>query len=598
MDHRSSFKCFQPHMRLPKLLPAILLILFTAIWFGNLEGRKLVDPDEGRYAEIGREMALSGDWVTPRLNDLKYFEKPPLQYWATAAAFRIFGEHHWTARWWPATTTFASVLLMFWAVRRLYGDEEIALSAAAALGGCSGFVIESHLNTLDAGLAAFLTIALLSFLLAQRPGATPTENRNGMLVVWAALALAVLSKGLIGLVLPGAVLAIYVLIERDWRLLTRLHLGKGLALFLLITVPWFVAVSLANDEFARFFFIHEHFARFLTDVHHRKGAWWYFVPFLLFGAMPWTPFIAARLHEIWFARFFFIVPILLFRAMPWTSFIARLREGWRREDPPGTLQIPRFLLVWTAFIFLFFSASHSKLPSYILPVFPALALFAVVEMQRMAPATLSRFAWGLAAVGGAVLLVVLIGGERIARAFSKESSPLEIVRNYVPWIQASVFSFTAGAVAAAWLFRRYATRSGGIVMLAFGSLVAGILAVDGHDELSRLSSSYHIVREIEATPGLRDHRVPFYSIQMYDQTLPFYLKRPVTLVQYINEFALGLDAEPQKGIARVADWKPRWVGLEQGYAMMNPANYERFTQEGLPMRVLARDHRRVIVSRQ
>ncbi|MFO1422655.1 MAG: glycosyltransferase family 39 protein [Candidatus Competibacteraceae bacterium] len=554
--------------RLSKALLLGLLILFAAIWFSNLEYCKLIGPDEGRYAEIGREMALSGDWVTPRLNDLKYFEKPPLQYWATAAAYRLFGEHHWTARWWPVTTTFACVLLMFWTARRLYGDDEVALAAAAALGGCTGVVIISHINTLDAGLAAFLTVVLLGFLLAQRPGATPVENRNGMLVVWAAMALAVLSKGLIGVVLPGAVLAIYVLIERDWRLLTRLHLGKGLALLLLIAVPWFVAVSLANDEFARFFFIHEHFARFLTKVHHRKGAWWYFVPILLLGAMPWTPFIAAR-----------------------------LREGWRREGSPGTLRPSRFLLIWTAFIFLFFSASHSKLPSYILPVFPALALFAAVETRRIAPATLSRLAWGLVAAGGALLLVALIGGDRIARAFSEEASPFEIVDHVVPWLQASVLAFIAGAVAAAWLFRRHSWWAG-MVALAFGSLVAGILAMDGHDQLSWLSSSYHIVREIEATRGPLDSSAPFYSIQMYDQTLPFYLKRPVTLVQYINEFALGLDAEPQKGIARVEDWRQRWVGLAQGYALMNPASYERFTKEGLPMRVLARDPRRVIVSRQ
>ena len=90
-----------------------LLLAFSVVWFSGLEDRKLTDPDEGRYAEISREMALSGDWVTPRLNDLKYFEKPPLQYWATAAAFRLFGESQCGARWWPATTAFACVLLMF-----------------------------------------------------------------------------------------------------------------------------------------------------------------------------------------------------------------------------------------------------------------------------------------------------------------------------------------------------------------------------------------------------------------------------------------------------------------------------------------------------
>ena len=200
-------------------------------------------------------------------------------------------------------------------------------------------------------------------------------------------------------------------------------------------------------------------------------------------------------------------------------------------------------------------------------------------------------------MNGVLLLRALIDGERVARVFSKESSPFEIVRNVVPWIDASVFTFTGGAVVAAWLFLRYG-RSVGIIALAFGSLGAGVLAMDGHDELSRLSSSYHIVREIEATQGPLDRTFPFYSVQMYDQTLPFYLKRPVTLVQYIDEFALGLDAEPWKGIPRVKDWKQLWIGLERGYAMMNPAHYERFTYEGLPMRVLARDPHRVIVSRQ
>ncbi len=575
---------------LSRLYLLSLLVIFTAVWFSNLEYRKLFRPDEGRYAEIAREMALSGDWVTPRLNDLKYFEKPPLQYWATAAAFRIFGEQHWTARWWPATTAFACVLLMFWTVRRLYGDEEIALSAAATLGGCSGFVINSHINTLDAGLAAFLTIALLSFLWAQRPGATPQENRNGMLAVWAAMALATLSKGLIGVVLPGAVLVLYILMERDWRRLTRLHLGKGLALFLLITAPWFIAVSLANEEFARFFFIHEHFDRFLTPAHRREGAWWYFVPLLLFGTMPWLPFIAIRLRAGWRRTDF---PFLPAGEEPGT------RAGNEVSKEPGgkTLQPQRLLLIWAGFIFLFFSASHSKLPSYILPVFPALTLFAAVEMQRMAPEILSRIAWIMAAAGGVLLLALLLGGERLAQTFAKDSSPFEIVRDYVPWVLASVAAFTSGAGAAAGLFRIQA-RSTAIVVLAFGSLTAGILAMNGHDTQSRLSSTYHLVREIEAQHGPLDRNLPFYSLQMHDQTLPFYLKRPVTLVQYTGEFGLGLDAEPAKGIARLEDWKLRWMGLDQGYAIMHPDDYSRFAAENLPMRVLGRDPRRVIVSRQ
>ncbi|MCB1822657.1 MAG: glycosyltransferase family 39 protein, partial [Candidatus Competibacteraceae bacterium] len=444
----------------------------------------------------------------------------------------------------------------------------VGLAAAAALGGCTWFLLNAHFNALDAGLTAFLTLALLSFLMAQRSDATPRENRNWMLTVWAAMALAVLSKGLIGVVLPGAVLTLYILIERDWRMLTRLHLGKGLALFLLIAAPWFIAVSLINDEFARFFFIHEHFARFTTDVHRRMGAWWYFVPILLFGIMPWLPFIAVR-----------------------------LRDGWRREGERGTLQPLRLLLIWTGFIFIFFSISHSKLPSYILPVFPALALFAGVEMQRIELKLLSCLAWGLTVIGGLLLLAILLDGEPLARAFSRDASPFEIVRHCVPWVVASIATFTVGASVAAGLFRQ-ASRAVGIVVLGLGSLGAGILAMNGHNELSRLYAADDIVQDIEAEHGPFDRNAPFYSIQMHDQTLPFYLKRPVTLVQYIDEFALGLAAEPEKGIARVEDWKARWRALEQGYALMNDHNYQSFTAEGLPMRLLGRDPRRVIVSRQ
>lgn len=309
--------------------------------------------------------------------------------------------------------------------------------------------------------------------------------------------------------------------------------------------------------------------------------------------------------------------------MPWLPFIAvRLRDGWQCEGESGTWQPLRLLLIWAGFSFAFFSVSSSKLPSYILPMFPALTLFAAVQIQQIPPKLLSRLTWGMVAAGGVLLLVVLFGGERIAHRYANDASPFEIVRGVVPWVQTSVAVFTAGAIAAAWLFRRYA-RYYGVVALALGSLSAGILALDGHNEVSQLSSTYHIVHDIEATRGTLDRdapfysealakrwpalfetsgpldsTIPFYSIQMHDQTLPFYLKRPVTLVQYADEFTLGLEAEPQKGIAQIEDWQKRWMALEQGYAIMNPANYERFANTRLPMRVLARDPRRVIVSRR
>jgi len=179
-------------------------MVVALIWFANLEYRKLIKPDEGRYAEVPREMVASGDWVTPRLNGLKYFEKPPLQYWATAAAYEIFGEHHWTSRLWTALTGFAGILLVWFAGLRLFG-REAANYAAILLGSSMLYTLMAHVNTLDMGVTFFITLGIAGLLLGQSEADTKLQ-RNWMLLAWAGLGLAVLSKGLMGLVLPGAAL--------------------------------------------------------------------------------------------------------------------------------------------------------------------------------------------------------------------------------------------------------------------------------------------------------------------------------------------------------------------------------------------------------
>ena len=208
-------------------LQVILLIAFSLIWFSNLEYRKLVNPDEGRYAEIAREMVASGDWTTPRLNDIKYFEKPALQYWATATAYTLFGEHQWTARLWSALTGFLGVIMVFLAGRRLFG-EETGWNAALVLASSLLWVLIAHVNTLDMGVSFFLSAAICAFVLAQQDGVGARTRLGWMLASWAALALAVLSKGLIGLILPAAALAAYTLIERDWSLPGRSRIFTGI----------------------------------------------------------------------------------------------------------------------------------------------------------------------------------------------------------------------------------------------------------------------------------------------------------------------------------------------------------------------------------
>ena len=548
-----------------------LILIFALVWFSGLDVRALIHPDEGRYAEIPREMVATGDWLTPRLNGLKYFEKPPLQYWMTAAAYEAFGVHQWTARLWTALSTFLATLFVGYAGARL-GGSALGLYAAAAMAGCAGYIVNAHFLTLDGALGAFLTVALGAFLLAQRAEATPAEGRGWMWVAWAAMAAATLSKGLIGVVIPGAALVLYTLVTRDLGVWRRLHLGSGTALFLVLAAPWFVAVSRANPEFFQFFFIHEHFQRYLTVTHGRQEPWWYFIPLLLVGMLPWLVVLG------WGAR-----------------------RMWRDGTPAANgFSWQRFTLAWSVFVFVFFSASGSKLPSYILPMFPALCLLCGWLLHDIDPRTLLRLTRPTAVIAAVLLLLVGFGFDPVARRFIADEASLAPALRFAPWVTAAAGVVALGSAAAMLALRggRPHGRTVAVLAISLSMLVAVQLGMVGYDNFRTTRSSRDILRAAEAVNGPFTAGIPFYHVHMHDQTVPFYLRRPTIFVSYRDEFALGLDAEPQRGIATDAAWLPVWDGLAQGYAMMPVRDFERFEAQGVPMRVLARDPRRVIVSRR
>ena len=542
---------------LPK--PNTLILLFAALavlWFGNLDYRKLVRPDEGRYAEIPREMIATGDWLTPRLNGVKYFEKPPLQYWATAAAYKAFGEHEWTVRLWPALTGFAGVVLVYLVGAALFGAIA-GFYAALVLASSLGYVMVAHVATLDMGVTFFMTLTLAGLLLGLRAEATPANRRLWIHVGWAAMALAALSKGLMGIVLPAMVVAAYMVVERDFGLLRRVHLWTGSILFLVITAPWFVAVSVVNPGFFDFFFIHEHLQRFLTNTARRPGPWWYFFPILALTILPWF--------------------VTLFGALP---------AGWKKVGPPAGFQPRRFLLLWAVLIFAFFSLSSSKLPSYILPIFPALALLMGAYLSER-PATTLR--WHLAPLLPLGLVILVFAPQAVR--FASDEVPVTLYEAYVPWLIAAGTVVLAGAG-----YALYRCLRGGVtaalVAVCFSSLAAGQLAMMGHDSLARASSAYYLAQEIR--PWLKPG-VPFYSVGTYEQTLPFYIKRTVTLVAFADEMAYGLAQEPRLGLRDFADFERAWRKSDYALAMMTPQTYAEFEKSGLPMQEIARDTRRVVI---
>ena len=264
----------------------ILSILFLIIWFYLLGNRTLVPTDEGRYAEMAREMLVTGDWITPRLDGIKYFEKPPLQAWMNVITFELFGVGEWQARLWTGLCGLLGVALVAYTGCKVF-SRRVGINAALVLGSSVLWVASAHYNSLDMAVAGMMALTLCGVLLGQRQGASDSEQRNGMLLCWIGMALAILTKGLIGVVLPGAVLVIYTFVSRDWAIWKRLHMGKGLLVFFAIVVPWFVLVAMKNPEHPQFFFIHEHWDRFFSNVHKRNQPAYFFVGILIIGIVPW-----------------------------------------------------------------------------------------------------------------------------------------------------------------------------------------------------------------------------------------------------------------------------------------------------------------------
>jgi len=535
-----------------------LVVAVALIWFANLEYRTLIKPDEGRYAEIPREMVVSGDWVTPRLNGLKYFEKPPLQYWATATAYTLLGEHQWTSRLWTGLTGFAGILLVWFAGLRLFG-REAAGYAALLLSSSLLYVLMGHINTLDMGVTFFLTLGIVGLLLGQAQADT-TKQRNWMVSAWAGLALAVLSKGLMGLVLPGAALFIYCVVQRDFGVLKRMHWLPGLAVFFVITVPWFVLVMKANPEFFERFFIYEHYTRFTTKDLGRYQPWYYFIPILLAGALPWT--------------------VLMFDTL--------LRTFRSSGLPDKMFNTQRFLLIWVVFIYVFFSVSGSKLPSYLLPMFPALALLMgrrIAEMRERA------LFWQI--LPAVPVVLVLLGLALNVGKLADTPNQAELYPHYRAWLVAAALVSLAGLLAGMLLLWRE-KKPVAVIVLALSALLAAQIGLSGYETVARERSAKHIA---EAIRGEVKADVPFYSVLTYEQTLPFYLKHTFTLVQFQDEMAFGIKQEPQRWIPTLEEFAKVWAAQREALAIMPVYAYAQLQQQGLEMKIIFEDTQHIVVKK-
>lgn len=535
----------------------VLLIVFVGVWFGSLGLRSLIHTDEGRYAALALEMARSGDWISPRLNGLLYFEKPAFQYWIGALSFQTLGVNEFSARLWPGLAGFLTAAAVGFTADRLW-DKESGIRAFAICASTTWIVGNSHFLTLDAGLTMFLTLGLCAVLLAECAKADPSGRRRWIWVAWAAMAGAVLSKGLVGIVIPGCALVLISLWHRDFGLWRRMHIVSGALIFLALTSPWFALVSLRNPGFAEFFFIHEHFARYLTNVHRREGAWWYYLPLLVVGFLPWTS------------------------SLPWLMHSDK--SGVGSHDS----MTRHMLVVWCGFVLVFFSVSGSKLPSYILPMFPALALLLA---WRLREANVTALRWHLL-LPTLFWLIVLIASAQIHHILPA-GTPTEVKEAFRVGLSIAALLYLVGA-AIAWCCLRRRQVTGAVLCVAMGHFLATTVAMQSHDAYGQLKSAAPFAGTLLR---LIDKETPVFAVRSYDQTLPYYLQRNVVLVEYVDEFAFGQMKEPGKSIASLNDFVTHWQSLPRAAAYMSHETWRELEQGGLPMRVVFEDTRRMVVTK-
>jgi len=343
-------------------LPMLLALGCGLMLFVNLGAAALFEPDEGRNAERAREILLLGNWAIPHENFLPALDKPIFFYWLIAISYKLFGISEWSARLPSALAAIGCLIILYRFVRAERSHLE-SFASVLILATSLQFFLYARIVIFDMTLTFFTSIALFEFYRA-----TVTENRSerlwGCLMMYAAMALATLVKGPIGLAIPGMVIFCYLLITRKWRLLKAIHLIPGAVLYSVIIVPIYAWAEFKNPGYLRYFLWEENVLRFLTPYFHRSQPWYYYVLVIALGFLPWSVLIPST-----------------------------VTAHWKKTLEDRDL----FLLLWIVLPLLFFSLSSSKLPHYVLPIFPPLAILTAVRLMEIvhAPGSSARWLLGL-----------------------------------------------------------------------------------------------------------------------------------------------------------------------------------------------------------
>ncbi|MDD2879493.1 MAG: glycosyltransferase family 39 protein [Rhodoferax sp.] len=352
----------------------LLLLLLASL-------RPLAVPDEGRYGEVGRWMLMSGDWLTPRLNGIPFFHKPPLLYWLDAISLAIFGVNEVGLRLVPALHAGLMLIAMYLATRHI-STEQIARRAVIMLGTGLGILVGGQYVNHDMLVATWISLGIGFFAFSIMAGDKPNAwlARLGFL----ACALGMLSKGLIGVALPGLVLLVWLIWTRQFKKIRYLPWVSGLALFGAVALPWFVLAQQKYPDFFNYMFIGQQFNRYTATTYNNPQPWWFYLLALTLLLFPWLFFALGQVRRV--------------TSMTLTSALGIDQVWWR------------LCWAWVLSILLFFSIPNSKLVGYILPVLPPLALLAALGWQRVMSHRTHAQRWfaGICLLNLAIALVLML----------------------------------------------------------------------------------------------------------------------------------------------------------------------------------------------
>jgi 4-amino-4-deoxy-L-arabinose transferase-like glycosyltransferase len=535
MNTQFSPKPHKSQIYIDSFLILIIIGAFYALFLGTYA---LFTPDGARYCEIAREMAASRDYITPHLNHVLYFEKPILFYWLQAASIHFLGLSEWAMRFWNAFFAVAGCLFTYIAGYKLF-NRKTGLFAAFILATNLLYFSMGHLISLDMTVTFFITISLYSFIL----GTNTQNNSKRRLYMWLAAiaaALAVSTKGLIGIVLPLMIIGIWLLLLNEWRSVKKWFVPSSIIIFLLITLPWHILIQIKHPYFLHFYFIEQQLARYSSMIASRYDPFYYFIGILIIGFFPWILFLCQALYKTW---------------PKWSE-----RKQYKTEI---------FLLIWFIAIFLFFSFSESKLIPYILPIFPPLALmtgryFALLGKNKTIGL---KIGFILLPVIAFLLCIYFI----LLPHYYKLSDPT-ISRYY---LYALAFIIFLTATISSLVFWKYQFKQAFIVlnigmMLFLATMVCAIPYLN-HRSIKPLAMQ--IKQDIKPT----DEVITYHR---YYQDLPFYLTRRVSIVGWENELKFGKQHQDTSAwLYNDNTFWQKWNSNKHVFVITENRDYKKMMQE-------------------